>query len=261
MTRPLLPPRGIETPTWLLYDKEISPAVRDTWTQLRGFAWGSDRTPPLKVNTVAEITGKSESTIYEHMRLLRDRTALQWQAAGNGEIIVFFDVIAELSENLEYSENSETPINLINSIDSSLTELKREDFPNFRNSPNFRKKAAREKPKERDPLLDNQAVRDYRRVMHLTPNHTQRALIAAKVKDCDLWSEVMEHWSGHGWSPTNVLGLIDNYSRGGVKACTMCNRANGKNGHAPVPAYNPANALPESENSESAKFMRGLEAA
>ena len=90
MSRPLLPPRGIFIPSTLLYDRKISPAVRDTWSQLRGLAWGQISTPPLTYQQIIEMTGKSQSTLFEHMRLLRITGALQWRSAGSATLIISF---------------------------------------------------------------------------------------------------------------------------------------------------------------------------
>lgn len=127
MPRPLLPPRGIEAPTEMLYDKNVSPAIRDTWLQLRGLAWGKRESPPMSVERIAEICGKSPSTIYEHMRLLRDWSALEWSTTEQtGYIVISFPVNLTV-----FSENSEKLIKDSINQDTSKEEV---NIPNFRNS-------------------------------------------------------------------------------------------------------------------------------
>ena len=90
MPRPLLPPRGIFVPTEMIYHKEFSPTVIHTWIQLRALAWGHDETPQINILQLSELTGKSRSTIFGHMALLRSWGALRWRSSDLGTIIVTF---------------------------------------------------------------------------------------------------------------------------------------------------------------------------
>ncbi len=96
MPRTLLPPRGIFVPGPLIYDKDLPPAVRDTWIQLRGLAWGRLETPSLSLVQLSEILNKKRSTLYEHMRLLQARGTLRWRPGSTSEIIVVFPSDDEL---------------------------------------------------------------------------------------------------------------------------------------------------------------------
>lgn len=109
MPKPLLPPRGLFVPTTLIFDKALPAAAKDTAVQLRALAWGQDETPPLSITQLEEITGKSKSTLYGHMRLLRLRGALRWRSAGTTEIIVAFEPTFWISENLEKPVKELTP--------------------------------------------------------------------------------------------------------------------------------------------------------
>jgi hypothetical protein len=91
MTRPLLPPRGVDVPTHLIYNPLLPPALLQTWIQLRGLAWGRTVTPPLRMQQLASITAKSPATIYSHLSQLRLLSALSWRTSGLGTIIVSFD--------------------------------------------------------------------------------------------------------------------------------------------------------------------------
>ena len=90
MPRPLLPPRGIFVPSTVQYDKTIPPAIRDTYSQLLGLAYGKSETPPVSLQQLSELFGKSISSLYGNMAFLRDRGALRWRTAQDGTIIISF---------------------------------------------------------------------------------------------------------------------------------------------------------------------------
>ncbi len=105
MPRPLLPPRGIFVPAALIYNTDLAPAVRDTWVQLRGIAWGCQETPSVSLAQLSDILGKKRSTLYEHMRLLQSRGALRWRTGSTSEIIVVFPT----NDELQFSQNPDKP--------------------------------------------------------------------------------------------------------------------------------------------------------
>jgi hypothetical protein len=105
MPRPLRPPRGVFVTTQLIFDAELSDAVKTTGIQLRALAWGQDETPPISMHQLCVETGKSQATLYGHMRLLRLRGALRWRPAGPTEIIVTFEPGFWNSGNLESTGN------------------------------------------------------------------------------------------------------------------------------------------------------------
>ena len=92
MPRPLLPPRGIFVPTMMIYNREIPPKVVYTWIQLRGLAWDRTETPQLSMAQLSDLTGKSQSTLYAHIALLRSWGALRMRPSVKGSIIVAFPV-------------------------------------------------------------------------------------------------------------------------------------------------------------------------
>jgi hypothetical protein len=91
-----------------LYAKDLPPAVRDTWIQLRGLAWGRQETPSLSLVQLSEILEKKRSTLYVHMRLLQARGALRWRPGSKSEIIVVFPS----DEELLLSESLDEPVPL-----------------------------------------------------------------------------------------------------------------------------------------------------
>ena len=66
--------------------------------------------------------------------------------------------------------------------------------------------------KKRDPLLDDERVKAYREICHLTANAQQRALIVASVTDPARWRGTLVSWMAHGWRPGNVADMIDRYT-------------------------------------------------
>jgi hypothetical protein len=98
-------------PTSLLYNRNVSPAVRDTWLQIRGLAWGATVTPEITMESLTKLTGKSQSTIFEHMRLLGKWNAIRWHTPRKQTFIFEFDdnekINAVHSEKLEFKIDSE----------------------------------------------------------------------------------------------------------------------------------------------------------
>lgn len=70
--------------------------------------------------------------------------------------------------------------------------------------------------REDDPGDDapHPAVGMYRRIMHLSLNDEQAALVRSRVTDFSLWKETLTTWKLNGWRKTNVPGLVDRYENG-----------------------------------------------
>jgi hypothetical protein len=92
-----LPPRGVFVPVRLAYDRRIGANALRTWICLRGLAWRGGETPPLSIEEIAQLVGKSHSAMYAHLALLRNRNARMWEAAGRGKIRLRFQVDSEAS--------------------------------------------------------------------------------------------------------------------------------------------------------------------
>ena len=69
--------------------------------------------------------------------------------------------------------------------------------------------------KQRDPNLDNPAVKKYREIIRLQANWLQRELIADEVGDTPrelrIWEATLVEHMGHGWNPKDVLMMLKNY--------------------------------------------------
>lgn len=76
-----------------------------------------------------------------------------------------------------------------------------------------------------DNLMTHPGVVIYRDITKITPNMVQRQKIVDHITteyDQRIFSEVVEHWLGHGFNKMNVVGMIELVIKGGVKACRTC---------------------------------------
>ena len=75
----------------------------------------------------------------------------------------------------------------------------------------------------------NPAVLSYRHYYKRYPNELQRLSIIKTVTDLEKWNKSIEHWMMHGHNPSNVIGLLDSYSKGGEAGCSLCHPVNRSN--------------------------------
>lgn len=101
MTKSLLPPKGIMAQTALLFEHNISPALRDTWLQLRALAWGAQETPELSMPQLEALTGKKARTLYAHLKEAREISLLAWRVSTRKSIIISFPEEEELCKILQ----------------------------------------------------------------------------------------------------------------------------------------------------------------
>ena len=90
MGKPILPPRYVNVPAGPVYDEDLPDGVLRTYVQLRGLAWGKERMDQVTVKEIMEVTGKSRSTIYGHLGILRDRGWLLFNSAHYSWLTVEF---------------------------------------------------------------------------------------------------------------------------------------------------------------------------
>lgn len=65
--------------------------------------------------------------------------------------------------------------------------------------------------KPRDPLLDNQAVRLYRDIVHLQLNHVQRECVADAVTNIRIWEATLAEFMLKGYPPKRVDLMLKTY--------------------------------------------------
>ena len=262
MPRPLLPPSGIYIPTAMIYHREFSPTVIHTWIQLRGLAWGRDETPQISMLQLSELTGKSRSTLFGHMALLRSWGALRWRSSEVGTLIVTFpadtgeffldgDSLPSPGESeFPESENLEklypslpSPINQlgINAVEEREREnhdldpeIKQLDLSRgeFVQNPGHKSEISDKnqisgQAEDKPPALDGaDPIQIYKSLTGIRPNKPQREQLKALIKDTNIWYASVEHWQSHGWNPKNIVGILQLYQRGGPSACRFCSLEN-----------------------------------
>lgn len=106
-----MPPRYVNIPAGLVYDQRLSPAVRDTYIQLRGLAWGRSELFDIGMASLIELTGKSRATIYGHLAILRATGWLLFSSARFGGLTVRFSDAAHDPSKFLDSLNEEESIN------------------------------------------------------------------------------------------------------------------------------------------------------
>lgn len=211
-----LPPRYVNSPVEIIYHPSLSPGALRTFLRIYGLHWDKSNPPRMNWRDWCETISVSKTTFYKHLEELGSSGWLQSKSDSRG--VLSFEFRQTDSQTPERTPaRGNASVNLNNPEESNPHK-----FNNHRN-------AGAQNPGKRrgsrDPLLDQLAVKAYRAVMHLTPNHVQRRMIAATVDDPALWVEVLEHWAGHGWRPTNLTGIIDSYRRGGRLGCRLCKAA------------------------------------
>jgi hypothetical protein len=90
MNLPILPPRGVLVPTYLIFHPDLPPTTLRTWMQLRCLAWADWITPPMTVSELAARLGIHTTRLYRHLAQLKDISALTWRIASQGKIIISF---------------------------------------------------------------------------------------------------------------------------------------------------------------------------
>jgi hypothetical protein len=83
-----IPPSYVNTPVTIAY-AEADDALIVTMTRLLGLCWAYDyeRTPALTPDQLAEFTGRPRSTLYRHLKLLREMQWIRVDQAGRRLII------------------------------------------------------------------------------------------------------------------------------------------------------------------------------
>ena len=82
MGRPLLPPGGFaQVSVRVIFELDLPPVIRDTYTALRVLAWGAPETPELSWGQIAQYTGKKRSTVYWHIRTSPPERISSWRRA------------------------------------------------------------------------------------------------------------------------------------------------------------------------------------
>ena len=229
MFEELLPNDGVLVPSQILFNKSLSVGSKTTWMQLRALVGEDGEMPMMSISALCEITGKSRTTIYDHLSQLAELDFLQWQSYGRGRLSVSFVLDFEEEQRVEESEKSD---NLsgnpdVNSLKLNDIALRKDLIANTKavnkelrvrksgqsvretGQAQVQEQESGQAPEEETP------AQVYREVMHLTPNRIQREEIDQLVSDLDLWRQTLKYWMLHNWNPFNLPGLLDLYQQGG----------------------------------------------
>lgn len=236
------PSGDISVPAALICAPGLPAAALHTWMQLRLLAQGGQAIAAGSMRELSRLTGKSPSTLYNHLAMLKNCGALRWRSAGQGVLSITFSSPeapaggeptnagafdyapkpagqeAEISANaFQNSRIPETGIapslnphsaHLIKTTDSFKGE--EGEFQDSRKPESGAGEAGK------DPL----AV--YRAQTGRRPNPAQRLEMQRRVSDLERWRATLAHWQMHGWNPGNLAGLLELYERGGPVACRFC---------------------------------------
>lgn len=138
MAKPILPPRYVNVPAGPAYDPDLPDGVFRTYVQLRGLAWGKERLDEVTVKEIMEVTGKSRSTIYGHLGILRDRGWLLFSSAHYSRLTVLFsgsdqDGDKGSFEGVEITVDNQS--RFLDSLNEEVKELKENDLKTVNNLP------------------------------------------------------------------------------------------------------------------------------
>ena len=87
---PLLPPRGVFVPTYIIFHPELPSAVLTTWIKLRCLAWDGWATAPFNLSELASLIGIHPARLQKHLSQLQGISTLSCRIEQNGKIIVSF---------------------------------------------------------------------------------------------------------------------------------------------------------------------------
>jgi DNA-binding transcriptional ArsR family regulator len=103
--KPALPPSYVNTPVAIAY-ADVDDALIVTTTRLLGLCWAYDyeRSPALTPEQLGELTGRPRSTLYRHLKQLRE---MQWIRVDQaGRRIIIRPIIARNAEPVKGQETS-----------------------------------------------------------------------------------------------------------------------------------------------------------
>ncbi len=87
----VLPRRFIKLSAREVYDSDLSDALFRTLIQIRGLAYRfrGKRTPPLTVEDLMALRGRSRATIFKHLAALRTQGAIRIEPAGENAFVIY----------------------------------------------------------------------------------------------------------------------------------------------------------------------------
>ena len=86
----VIPPKYVNVPSRLVYDKDLPEQVRSTYIQLYGLSWQSYGHLEITWEDLIELTGKSRTILYGHLAVLRSNGWLRFSHSRKRMLIVQF---------------------------------------------------------------------------------------------------------------------------------------------------------------------------
>lgn len=190
----------------VMHAAQLPATIRDTYANLRVFAWAGFETPELTWQQVIQSTGKDRKTLYRHLLTLANTGVTRWRTASVGSIrLTFTDGIggAENCLNFEMSQKRELPLSLISSQNKNQ---KLRERPRLKNETGQKRdKSARRSMA--DPRTQHAAVQACRAVVgRYPPKEIYDDLIAVlgeapdleKLKNCR--KEWVKRYNPNAWT-------------------------------------------------------------
>lgn len=196
--------------------------------------------------TLAEICQMSTGRISKAKRTLQDAGLIRIETRTDNRKkyhhITVIDIWLKNITAYSPSEEARSPDELPSSPSEqhrSPGELKKNPIKNNHNEEESAADAASGDPppepspeptKKRQGKPTPEAVKVFRSNTHRYPPKAWYEAVATVVGDdpgdLEFWGEVCHEWVGKGWNPMNVSGMLDCYSKGGIRDPTNNNRSN-----------------------------------
>lgn len=197
MPRPVWPPKYANVEMAVLLDDHLPHGAFRFYAKLRALSWG-EQTFSIQFARLMELTGLSQTRVYEYARLLRDRNGLLFRCAQG----VFECSFPEAAPIPGMRELPSLPV-----LDGS-TPIKPDTKPESNGSRIAGKRETAKPP----------AVEAYHAVSHRNPDKAVWPMIVSKVGESpeaiERWKLTIQGWIAAGHNKVNVKGMLDWYGRG-----------------------------------------------
>ena len=100
---------GVFVPAELLGHPALTPAIVYTWMQLRLLVGDQAESAPIDVQELAAYTGRSASTLYDHLAVLRRMALVRQYYQAPGQLVFSFPAAVQSGKLESTPENWNTP--------------------------------------------------------------------------------------------------------------------------------------------------------
>lgn len=115
MKKPTIPPKYINVPAAVAFQKKLPPAVILTYLQIRGLAWDSKGVFEADWDDIFEILGKPRTTIYRHLARLASSGWLRFNSTHRRVLMVYFSGSGDTPESSHFATSLNEDVNLTES--------------------------------------------------------------------------------------------------------------------------------------------------